>query len=107
MITVKNPNFTGCPYGNYWCTYVSCVRNRLHVPQESVSAIRNFSSQDCLYIKDVIHNEDIDVSIRVWMENVWIYKKRLPIPPELLEFVQRKFGKPQDPSCPIGGVENT
>ncbi len=89
MIAIKKDKAVLCSYKDYACRERSCPFNVLHETKESFLAICDISTDRCLYIEDMIHDDKFDVTIRVWAEKVFVNKECRGLPPKAVEFVER------------------
>jgi hypothetical protein len=90
MIAIEYAERIPCSYKDYACKETSCPFNVGHVPIESFFALSDIPSDRCLYVIDMILDEKLDIVIRNWVKTVWVDKKRMDIPPEVTELIERK-----------------
>jgi len=98
MNAIKYSETVKCHHHNYGCNESSCPLNILHVPQESCFAIHDIPSERCFYTLDMIANQKLDVAIRNWVEDVFVKRKRIDVPPQITELLKGKLAKETNPS---------
>ena len=89
MRPIKYSETVKCDHHNYGCKEASCPLNVLHVPSEPFFTVLDIPHSVCLYTLDMIANEKLDIAIRVWVEDVFVKKKRRSIPPEISKLLKR------------------
>lgn len=106
MMPVKNFNSVKRSHCDNGCTEVTYCFNVRHVPSQALPGLFGIPTEKCLYIIDAIRDENIEIGVRNWMEDVFIKKIRRELPPELTEAGQRQREKDTEPVGPIEGIMN-
>jgi len=94
MMTIKYPESGGsvCDYNG--CTEVSCPANDLYLRVNTHFRLGEVITGRCPRIIEYCADKRINVALRVWVKDVFIDKKRVPLPPEIDELVKKMCPEP-------------
>lgn len=110
MSTIKNSESFPCFYTDNGCIEFSRLYHGKHEVGHKFPGVRGIPLESCVAYKTFIGlailDESIDVSIRIWMEDVSLKDQLRPFPPKLLELFERKAAKMPEPSPLRLGVKD-
>lgn len=101
MRPIEHSDAIKCDYRDYGCKEISCPLNIGYMPQKAFFAISDIPDERCLITIDMMTDEAIDVSIRLWMKWTIENKKLMPLPFKLTELFDREATEKFPPTRPL------
>ena len=93
MISVEYSKTLICIYSDNDCRNTFCPINKFHKRKESFFRVADVFPDGCLYIMDMIHDEQLDSSVRCWIKTVFVERKSQSIPQKIRDFMEREKPK--------------
>jgi len=72
MMAIKDFDTVRCYCYGDGCAETSCRFNVFFVPSQALPGLFGIPTEKCLYIIDAIRDENIEIGVRNWMEDVFI-----------------------------------